>query len=59
MSTLHELSTQYILVLKLEDTISKQKTHQQWFKEGETNSKYFLSLKEEVGGNYLSTNLPM
>ncbi|XP_069145909.1 uncharacterized protein [Solanum lycopersicum] len=43
-STLHELNAQYIKFLKIEDTILKQKTQLQWFKDGDTNSKYFHSI---------------
>ena len=43
-STLHELNAQYIKFLKLEDTTLKQKNQLQWFKDGDTNSKYFHSI---------------
>ena len=43
-SNLHELTAQYLKFLKLEDTILKQKTQLQWFKDGDTNSKYFHSI---------------
>ncbi|KAH0765178.1 hypothetical protein KY285_001049 [Solanum tuberosum] len=41
---LHLLNAQYIKYLKLEASILKQKTQLQWFKEGDTNSKYFHSI---------------
>ncbi|XP_015058305.1 uncharacterized protein LOC107004576 [Solanum pennellii] len=40
-SILHVINAKYIKFLKLEDTILKQKTQLQWFKEGDTNYKYF------------------
>ncbi|XP_069154435.1 uncharacterized protein [Solanum lycopersicum] len=43
-SILYELNAQYIKFLKCEDTILKQKTQLQWFKDGDTNSKYFHSI---------------
>ncbi|XP_015161095.1 uncharacterized protein [Solanum tuberosum] len=43
-SILHELNARYIKFLKLEDSILKQKTQLQWFKEGDCNTKYFHSL---------------
>ncbi|XP_049399716.1 uncharacterized protein LOC125863741 [Solanum stenotomum] len=43
-STLHELNARYIKFLKIEDSILKQKTQLQWFKEGDCNTKYFHSL---------------
>nr|XP_019067280.1 uncharacterized protein LOC109119268 [Solanum lycopersicum] len=43
-SALHELNAQYIRFLKLEDNILKQKTQLHWFKDGDTNSKYFHSI---------------
>ena len=43
-SNLHELNAQYIKFLKMEDTTLKQKTQLQWFKDGDTNSKYFHSI---------------
>lgn len=43
-SDLHEINAQYIKFLKLKDTILKQKTKIQWFKQGDTNSKYFHSV---------------
>ncbi|KAG5616052.1 hypothetical protein H5410_015876 [Solanum commersonii] len=41
---LHLINAQYIKYLKLEASILKQKTQLQWFKEGDTNSKYFHSI---------------
>ncbi|KAG5599273.1 hypothetical protein H5410_030643 [Solanum commersonii] len=43
-SILHELNVEYIIFLKIEDSIFKQKTQLQWFKEGDRNTKYFHSL---------------
>ncbi|XP_049365117.1 uncharacterized protein LOC125829910 [Solanum verrucosum] len=43
-TTLHELNAKYIRFLKMEDSILKQKTQLQWFKEGDANTKYFHSL---------------
>ncbi|KAG5598988.1 hypothetical protein H5410_030358 [Solanum commersonii] len=43
-SILHELNAEYIRFLKIEDSILKQKTQLQWFKEGDSNTKYFHSL---------------
>ena len=43
-SALHEINAKYIKFLKMEDTIMKQKTQLQWFKDGDTNSKYFHSI---------------
>ncbi|KAH0684405.1 hypothetical protein KY285_021907 [Solanum tuberosum] len=40
-TALHEINVEYIRFLKLEDSILKQKTQLQWFKEGDSNSKYF------------------
>ncbi|KAH0734895.1 hypothetical protein KY285_010602 [Solanum tuberosum] len=42
--TLHELNAGYIRFMNLEDSILKQKTQLQWFKEGDGNTKYFHSL---------------
>ncbi|WMV13667.1 hypothetical protein MTR67_007052 [Solanum verrucosum] len=41
---LHGLNAEYIKFMKLEDSILKQKTQLQWFKEGDGNSKYFHAL---------------
>ncbi|XP_015160335.1 uncharacterized protein [Solanum tuberosum] len=41
---LHEINARYIRFLKIEDSILKQKTQLQWFKEGDCNTKYFHSL---------------
>ncbi|XP_049343830.1 uncharacterized protein LOC125808125 [Solanum verrucosum] len=43
-TALHELNTNYIRFLKLEESILKQNTQLQWFKEGDSNTKYFHSL---------------
>ncbi|XP_049348952.1 uncharacterized protein LOC125813502 [Solanum verrucosum] len=43
-TTLHELNANYSRFLKMEDSILKQKTQLQWFKEGDANTKYFHSL---------------
>ncbi|KAK4706319.1 hypothetical protein R3W88_034128 [Solanum pinnatisectum] len=43
-TALHEINAEYIRFLKLEDSILKQKTQLQWFKEGDANTKYFHSL---------------
>jgi len=43
-ATLHELNAEYIRFLKMEDSILKQKTQLQWFKEGDANTNYFHSL---------------
>ncbi|XP_015159800.1 uncharacterized protein [Solanum tuberosum] len=43
-ANLHELNAEYIKFLKLEDSILKQKTQLQWFREGDYNTKYFHSL---------------
>ena len=40
----HLLNDKYIMFLKLEDSIMKQKTKIQWLREGDTNSKYIHSL---------------
>jgi len=41
---LHLINAQYIKYMKLETFILQQKTKLQWFKEGDTNSKYFHSM---------------
>ncbi|KAM3286888.1 hypothetical protein P3S67_025687 [Capsicum chacoense] len=41
---LHVVNAEYIRYLKLEESILKPKTQLQWFKEGDTNSKYFHAL---------------
>ncbi|KAH0771678.1 hypothetical protein KY290_015659 [Solanum tuberosum] len=41
---LHHCNAKYIKYLKLESFILKQKTQLQWFKDGDTNSKYFHSI---------------
>ena len=40
----HLINAHYIKSMKLETSILKPKTQLQWFKEGDTNSKYFHSL---------------
>lgn len=44
MTILHALNAENIRFLKLEETIPKQKTQLQWFREGDMNSKYFHAL---------------
>ncbi|XP_049348970.1 uncharacterized protein LOC125813524 [Solanum verrucosum] len=44
ITILHELNARYIKFLKIKDSILKQKTQLQWFKEGDCNTKYFHSL---------------
>jgi len=41
---LHGINAEYIRYMKLEDSILKQKSQLQWFKEGDGNSKYFHAL---------------
>lgn len=41
---LHFINATYIKHLKLEESILKQKTQLQWFKEGDANTKYFHAL---------------
>ncbi|KAK4733755.1 hypothetical protein R3W88_008016 [Solanum pinnatisectum] len=41
---LHLINANYIRYLKLEESILKQKTQLQWFKEGDANTKYFHAL---------------
>ncbi|XP_055814172.1 uncharacterized protein LOC129883562 [Solanum dulcamara] len=43
-ANLHAINAEYIRYLKLEDSILKQKTQLQWFKEGDKNSKYFHAI---------------
>ncbi|XP_015160445.1 uncharacterized protein [Solanum tuberosum] len=43
-ANLHMINARYIKYLKLEDSILKQKTQLQWFKDGDTNSKYFFAI---------------
>ncbi|XP_019223633.1 PREDICTED: uncharacterized protein LOC109205377 [Nicotiana attenuata] len=43
-TTLHEINAQYIKHLKIEESVLKQKTQLQWFKDGDANSRYFHSL---------------
>ncbi|WMV32827.1 hypothetical protein MTR67_026212 [Solanum verrucosum] len=42
--TLHQMNATYIRYLKMEESILKQKTQLQWFKEGDANTKYFHAL---------------
>ncbi|KAH0700920.1 hypothetical protein KY284_015135 [Solanum tuberosum] len=41
---LHQMNAKYIRYLKIEESILKQKTQLQWFKEGDPNTKYFHAL---------------
>ncbi|XP_070056982.1 uncharacterized protein [Nicotiana tomentosiformis] len=41
---LMDMNAQYTRHLKLEEKVLKQKTQLQWFKDGDSNSKYFHSL---------------
>ncbi|KAH0775105.1 hypothetical protein KY290_012242 [Solanum tuberosum] len=41
---LHRMNAKYIRYLKMEESILKQKTQFQWFKEGDANTKYFHAL---------------
>jgi len=41
---LHGINAEYIRFMKMEDSILKQKTQLHWFKEGDSNSKYFHAL---------------
>ncbi|XP_019262748.1 PREDICTED: uncharacterized protein LOC109240551 [Nicotiana attenuata] len=41
---LNELKAQYVRYLKVEQDVLKQKTKLKWFKEGDSNSRYFHSL---------------
>ncbi|XP_055824484.1 uncharacterized protein LOC129893019 [Solanum dulcamara] len=43
-TNLHSINAEYIRYLKLEDSMLKQKTQLQWFKEGDKNSKYFHAI---------------
>ena len=43
-SFLYQINAKYIKFLKLDNNILKQKHQLQWFKEGDTNSKYFHSV---------------
>lgn len=43
-SKLHYINAEYIRYLKLKESILKQKTQLQWFREGDANSKYFHAL---------------
>ncbi|XP_060200890.1 uncharacterized protein LOC132629180 [Lycium barbarum] len=43
-SKLHRLNAEYIKFLKMEQSILKQKTQLQWFKEGDANTSYFHAL---------------
>lgn len=44
-SKLHELNAEYIRFFKLEESILKQKTQLQYFKERDVNYKYFHALR--------------
>ncbi|KAH0746311.1 hypothetical protein KY285_007968 [Solanum tuberosum] len=50
---LHYINAQYIKYLKLEESILKQKTQLQWFKEGDANTKYFHALMRGGKEDYL------
>ncbi|KAG5570445.1 hypothetical protein H5410_060211 [Solanum commersonii] len=41
---LHHMNANYIKHLKLEESILKQRTQLEWFKEGDANNKYFHAL---------------
>ncbi|WMV13665.1 hypothetical protein MTR67_007050 [Solanum verrucosum] len=41
---LHLLNANYIKYLKMEESVLKQKTQLQWFKDGDANTKYFHAL---------------
>ncbi|XP_049391547.1 uncharacterized protein LOC125855953 [Solanum stenotomum] len=43
-TTLHELNAEYIRYMKFEDSILRQKSQLQWFKEGDGNTKYLHAL---------------
>ncbi|XP_075111376.1 uncharacterized protein LOC142181762 [Nicotiana tabacum] len=43
-TALNEVKAQYVRYLKIEQDVLKQKTHLQWIKEGDANSRYFHSL---------------
>ncbi|XP_049399717.1 uncharacterized protein LOC125863742 [Solanum stenotomum] len=43
-SKLHGINAEYIRFMKMEDSILKQKTQLHWFREGDSNSKYFHAL---------------
>ncbi|XP_055835240.1 uncharacterized protein LOC129903721 [Solanum dulcamara] len=43
-ANLYAINAEYIRYLKLEDSMLKQKTQLQWFKEGDKNSKYFHAI---------------
>ncbi|XP_055826362.1 uncharacterized protein LOC129894731 [Solanum dulcamara] len=43
-ANLHAINAEYIRYLKLEDSMLKQKTQLQWFKEGDKNFKYFHAI---------------
>ncbi|KAK4721510.1 hypothetical protein R3W88_011743 [Solanum pinnatisectum] len=54
-AALHSINAEYIRFMKLEDSILRQKTQLQWFKEGDSNSKYFHALIGREGGGYSFT----
>ncbi|WMV32838.1 hypothetical protein MTR67_026223 [Solanum verrucosum] len=41
---LHKLNANYVKYLKMEESILKQNTQLQWFKDGDANTKYFHAL---------------
>ncbi|KAG5595026.1 hypothetical protein H5410_036258 [Solanum commersonii] len=41
---LHGINAKYIRFMKMEDSILKQKSQLHWFREGDSNSKYFHAL---------------
>ncbi|WMV32839.1 hypothetical protein MTR67_026224, partial [Solanum verrucosum] len=43
-TALHEINAKYIRYMKFEDSILRQKSQLQWFKEGDGNTKYFHAL---------------
>lgn len=43
-SQLHYINVEYIKYLKIEESILKQKSKLQWFKEGNANTNYFHAL---------------
>ncbi|KAG5580314.1 hypothetical protein H5410_050941 [Solanum commersonii] len=43
-TALHEIDAEYIKFMKYEDSILRQKSQLQWFREGDGNTKYFHAL---------------
>lgn len=43
-TNLHAINAEYVWYLKMEESILKLKTQLHWFKEGDTNSRYFHAL---------------